>query len=113
MDDFTKKSIIEDYKNGIGSTTLIKKYNINKQKILKLLNEHNLIRKKDRCKFLEIKEDEKGYYVSRTCPKCKKDIRTYSKEKIIACRNHYRKLNGTALCKLCARQNLKKKLKNC
>lgn len=58
MDDFTKKSIIEDYKNGIGSTTLIKKYNINKQKILKLLNEHNLIRKTD-ANFWKLKKTKK------------------------------------------------------
>ena len=40
--------ILEDYKKGIGSTTLSKKYNIGKQKILKLLNEFQLIRNKDK-----------------------------------------------------------------
>lgn len=93
--------IINDYQNGISSTTLSKKYNLPKKHILKILNEKKLIRKKDRCKKLNYTFDDNFYYVERICPTCDNIVITKSKTKIIACRNHYNKINKKTSCKNC------------
>jgi G:T-mismatch repair DNA endonuclease (very short patch repair protein) len=102
MDNKIRKKIISEYKKGKSSLQIVKIIGLSKPTILKVLNDEGLVRKKDRCKSLNIKQDERGYYVVRTCPKCKKDIRTYSKKKTIACRNHFNKLKGSLLCKPCS-----------
>lgn len=102
MDNKIRKKIISEYKKGKSSLQIVKIVGLSKPTILKVLNDEGLVRKRDRCKSLNIKQDERGYYVVRTCPKCKKEIRTYSKEKTIACRNHYKKINGSSLCKPCS-----------
>jgi G:T-mismatch repair DNA endonuclease (very short patch repair protein) len=104
MDNKIRKKIISEYKKGKSSLQIVKIVGLSKPTILKVLNDEGLVRKRDRCKSLNIKQDERGYYVVRTCPKCKKEIRTYSKEKTIACRNHYKKINGSSLCKPCSLQ---------
>ena len=102
MEKDTRKKIIELYKKGKGSTSISKEIGLSKPTILKVLNEEGIVRKKDRCKSLDIKKDEKGYYICRICPKCNKEIKTLSKDKVIACRNHFNKLKGTSLCKPCS-----------
>lgn len=102
MDENTRKKIIKEYKKGIGSTTLVKMFNIPKKTILKILNEENLIRKKDRCQKIKINFDGETYYVIGKCSKCKKEIKTSSKEKIICCRNYFNKINKGSLCKPCS-----------
>lgn len=102
MDNKLRKKIIEEYKKGKGSTQIVHILGVSKKRILKILNEEGIIRKKDRCKSLNIEKDNKGYFVCRRCPMCGNEIKTYSKDKIIACRNHFNKIKGTSLCKPCS-----------
>jgi G:T-mismatch repair DNA endonuclease (very short patch repair protein) len=102
MDINTEKKIIFEYKRGKSSLEIVKIIGLSKPTILKVLNKHNLVRKRDRCSSLDIKKDSKKYYVIRKCPNCDKDIKTISKDKVIACRNHFNKLKGTSLCKPCS-----------
>ena len=102
MDIKTEKKIISEYKKGKSSLEIVKIVGLSKPTILKVLNKHNLVRKRDRCSTLDIKKDGEKYYVTRKCPKCDKDIKTTSKDKVIACRNHFNKLEGTSLCKPCS-----------
>jgi hypothetical protein len=102
MDEQTRKKIIKDYLDGKGSTTIEKELNSSNPTILKVLNEEGIIRKRDRCQKLDIKFDEKGYFIIRECPKCKKDIKTYSKYRTIACRNYFNKIKNNTLCKPCS-----------
>lgn len=102
MDIKTEKKIISEYKKGKSSLEIVKIVGLSKPTILKVLNKHNLVRKRDRCSTLDIKKESGKYYVTRKCPSCNKNIKTTSKDKAIACRNHFRKINGTSLCKPCS-----------
>ena len=105
MDIEVEKKIILEYKSGKSSLKIVKIVGLSKPTILKVLNKHNLIRKRDRCSSLDIKKDGDKYYVLRKCPMCKNDIKTYSKYKTIACRNHFNKINNNSLCKTCMGKN--------
>lgn len=102
MDKKLEKKIISLYKKGNSSLEIVKITGVQKYKILKVLNEHNLVRKRDRCSKLDIKKEGDNFYISRTCPGCNKEIKTVSKTKCIACRNHYNKINKNSLCKPCS-----------
>lgn len=101
MDDKIKNKIIEQYQKGIGSTTIGKNLKVPKRTILKILNNEGIVRKRDRCSSLDIKNDGEKYYVTRKCPDCGKDINTTSKDKAIACRNHFKKIKSKTVCKQC------------
>jgi G:T-mismatch repair DNA endonuclease (very short patch repair protein) len=94
--------ILKDYKNGIGSTTLSKKYNVGKQKILKLLNDSQLIRKKDRCKKLNIIKEEEFYIIEKICPTCNTKSFIKTKESTTTCRNYYNTIKRGGNCKKCS-----------
>jgi len=100
-----EKQIISEYKNGKSSIEIVKIVGLSKPTILKVLNKHNLIRKRDRCLSLNIKKDGNKYYVLRKCPMCKNDVKTSSKDKTIACRNHFNKINNNSLCRICMGKN--------
>lgn len=102
MNKNVEKKIITEYKKGKSSLEIVKIVALSKPTILKVLNKHGLIRKRDRCKSLDINHEKDGYSISRKCPKCGKDVKTFSKDKTIACRNHFKKLNGSQLCKPCS-----------
>ena len=102
MEIKTEKKIISEYKKGKSSLEIVKIVGLSKPTILKILNKHNLVRKRDRCSTLDIKKEGEKYYVTRKCPNCGKNIKTTSKDKVIACRNHFNKLEGTSLCKPCS-----------
>ena len=102
MDEKIRKKIISEYKKGKSSLDIVKIVKLSKPTILKVLNENGLVRKRDRCSSLDIKKDGEKYYVIRKCPKCDRNIKTFSKDKVIACRNHFNKLKGTSLCKPCS-----------
>lgn len=102
MNEKIRKKIISEYKKGKSSLDIVKIVKLSKPTILKVLNENGLVRKRDRCSSLDIKKDGKKYYVIRKCPKCDRNIKTFSKDKVIACRNHFNKLKGTSLCKPCS-----------
>lgn len=96
------KLILDDYKKGIGSTTLSKKYNINKQKILKLLNEHQLIKKKDRCRKLNIIKEGELFLIEKTCPICNNTSFIKTKSSTTTCRNYYNTIKRGGNCKSCS-----------
>ena len=102
MNKNVEKKIITEYKKGKSSLDIVKIVALSKPTILKVLNKHGLIRKRDRCKSLDINHEKDGYSISRKCPKCGKEVKTFSKDKTIACRNHFKKLNGSQLCKPCS-----------
>ena len=102
MDIKTEKRIVDEYKKGKSSVEIVKILGISKYFVLKIINKYNIVRKRDRCSTLDIKKDGEKYYVTRKCPNCNKDIKTTSKDKVIACRNHFNKLEGTSLCKPCS-----------
>lgn len=102
MDIETENLIITEYKSGKSSLQIEKSLNISKPTILRVLRKHNLVRKRDRCSNLEIKEQNGYYVVDRICPKCGKVIQTKSKDKSICCRNHFNKINSDSLCKPCS-----------
>lgn len=102
MDNTLKEKIIKEYLSGKGSVTIAKELKTHKPGVLKVIKDAGLTRKRDRCQSLEIINNNDKFYVTRKCPMCGKDIKTISKDKIIACRNHFKKLNGTSLCKPCS-----------
>ena len=83
MDIKTEKKIISEYKKGKSSLDIVKIVGLSKPTILKVLNKHNLIRKRDRCSTLDIKKNGKKYYVTRKCPVCQKDIKSQSNISIL------------------------------
>jgi hypothetical protein len=102
MDSKVEKKIISEYKKGKSSLEIVNIVNLSKPTILKILRKHNLVRKRDRCKSLKITQKDGGYIVERVCPKCKEKILTKSKDKTIACRNHFNKLKENRNCKKCS-----------
>jgi len=102
MDKSTENKIISEYKKGKSSLKISKIVGLSKPTILKVLNKHNLIRKRDRCSKLKFQFDGKQYSVERVCPSCNQTIQTKSKDKTVCCRNHLNKLKGSSLCKPCS-----------
>lgn len=101
MDIKTEKKIISEYKKGKSSLEIVKIVSLSKPTILKVLNKHNLVRKRDRCSTLDIKKDGEKYYITRKCPNCNKNIKTTSKDKVIACRNYFNAINNGNNCVKC------------
>ena len=58
MDIKTEQKIISEYRKGIGSPTISKMLGLSKRTILKVLNKHNIVRKRDRCSKLKINEEK-------------------------------------------------------
>jgi len=100
MEESVRKKIIEEYKNGKSSLQIVKIVGLSKPTILKVLRKNNLIRKRDRCKSLKIIKEGEKFFVVRKCPMCNLEIKTYSKDKTIACRNHINSLKRN--CKKCS-----------
>jgi len=100
MEDKLKKQIIKLYIEGKSSLEITKIVGLSKPTILKVLNKEGVVRKRDRCKSLTIYKIEEYFIVDRKCPLCKKTIQTRSKDKNIACRNHFNKIKMN--CKKCS-----------
>lgn len=101
MDIKMEKKIISEYKKGKSSLDIVKIVGLSKPTVLRVLNKHNLVRKRDRCSKLDIKVKDDFYVVGRVCPKCKCVIETKSKDKGIACRNHFNKIKNGYNCIKC------------
>jgi len=97
-----EKLILNEYRNGKSSLVLSKEFNVSKPTILKILKNHNVIRKRDRCDSLDIKKNDEYYIIERICPICVETILTKAKQKTVACRNHFNKLNENRPCKKCS-----------
>lgn len=102
MDNKIKNKIIKEYLKGKGSTTIEKELGVPKRAILSILNDENIVRKRNRCDSLDIVKSENYFIVNRICPICNKNVETKSIDKTIACRNHYRKINSNTSCKTCS-----------
>jgi hypothetical protein len=102
MDSKIEKFIIKEYQNGKSSIEISNLVGYSKPTILKILREKNLIRKRDRCNKLTYHRDGEYYVVHRNCPTCGNEIPTKSKDKTIACRNHFNKVNDGVDCKKCS-----------
>jgi len=94
--------VIKEYLNGKSSLVLSVEFGVSKPVILKIIRKHNVVRKRDRCDNIEYRYDGGYYVVERICPTCKKTMETKSKDKTIACRNHFNKLNENRDCKPCS-----------
>ncbi len=103
MDETLKNKIIEEYLKGKGSTTIEKELKISKPSILKILNDNNLIRKKERCKTLNIQQDGDVYYLYRICPNCDESTKVSSNHPTITCRNFFNTKNLN--CRKCLHQS--------
>jgi G:T-mismatch repair DNA endonuclease (very short patch repair protein) len=95
-------TVIKEYLSGKSSLVLSAEFGVSKPTILKILKEYNVTRKRDRCASLKITESDGSYVVERICPTCKKTILTKSKDKVIACRNHFNKVKENSRCKKCS-----------
>jgi G:T-mismatch repair DNA endonuclease (very short patch repair protein) len=102
MNEQLIKKIIEEYKNGIGSTTISKKLRVPKEKVLKILKEQNLTRKRDRCSKLSIIQENETFKVEKKCPMCGNISYITTKNKSTACRNYYNTISKKSNCKKCS-----------
>jgi very-short-patch-repair endonuclease len=94
--------VIKEYLSGKSSLVLSVEFGVSKPVILNVIRKHNVVRKRDRCDNIEYRYDGGYYVVERICPTCKKTMETKSKDKAIACRNHFNKLNENRDCKPCS-----------
>lgn len=102
MNEVIEKIIISEYNNGLSSLKIAEKIKLSKPTVLKVLRKHNLVRKRDRCSKLKIDKNGDFFVTERLCPKCNTITLTKSKDKIICCRNHYKKIDNNTLCKSCS-----------
>lgn len=102
MDIETEEKIITEYKKGKSSLIIMSIVGLSKPTILKILHKHNLVRKRDRCLKLNIKQQDNSFYIERLCPRCNQILITKSKDKTICCRNHIDKVENGTLCKPCS-----------
>lgn len=94
--------VIKEYLSGKSSLVLSFEFGVSKPKILSILKKYNITRKRNRCETLEYRIIGGYYIIERTCPTCKKSVETKSKNRAIACRNHFNKLNESRDCKTCS-----------
>jgi G:T-mismatch repair DNA endonuclease (very short patch repair protein) len=102
MDEQLIKKIIEEYRNGVGSTTISKKLRVSKQKVLKIVKEQNLTRKRDRCSKLSIIQEDDTFKIEKKCPMCGTIGLVTTKNKTTACRNYYNTISKKSNCKKCS-----------
>lgn len=99
--------IVNEYLNGKSSLVLEKELGVSKPAILKILNKHQVLKKRDRCKLLDIIKIDDKYITYRQCPKCNRDIKVSSNNSSITCRNCYNAINKKSLCKECSIESQK------
>lgn len=93
-----EEEIINLYLSGYGSTTIVKMLSLPKRKVLKILNNNNLITKKENPKYKDFKFDGTNWYTFYTCSVCDKDISFHASTKYYLARN----LNKKDKCKKCS-----------
>lgn len=99
MDEIVKKKIIDLYLSGVGSTTIIKLVDgVTKRKVLKVLNENNLIKKNENEEYDSFLFDGNKYHTTWKCNKCLNSIPTYASTKYYLRRN----LKNKNICKKCS-----------
>lgn len=93
--------IIKKYLLGNSSLALAKEFNVSKPKILGILKKNNVVRKKDRCKSLDIKQVDEKFIIKRICPNCKNEIIVSTTRPTTTCRNYFNAINKKSVCKKC------------
>ena len=74
-----EKEIIKLYSSGIGSTTIVKMIGgVTKKKVLKVLNDNNLINKKNTELYDTFKFDGSNYYTTWLCSLCNQEITAFA-----------------------------------
>jgi len=93
-----ENKIIELYLSGFGSTTIVKKLSIPKRKVLKILNDNNLINKLVPKEYENFKFENDVWYDYYQCDCCLKEIKSYASTKFYLLRN----LKNKKTCKICS-----------
>jgi hypothetical protein len=93
-----EEEIINLYLSGYGSTTIVKLLSLPKRKVLKILNDNNLINKRENPNYKDFKFDGVNWYTVYTCSLCNKDIPYYASTKYYLVRN----LEKKDKCKKCS-----------
>jgi G:T-mismatch repair DNA endonuclease (very short patch repair protein) len=99
--ELNESHIVTEYLGGKSSLILSKELNVSKQTILKILKKHNVTKKRDRCKSLDIKKEGEKYIMLRKCPKCGVNVVVSSNNPTITCRNYYKTINEKNKCIKC------------
>jgi G:T-mismatch repair DNA endonuclease (very short patch repair protein) len=102
MKEISEDFIINKYNNGLSSNQIAKILGVSKTPILKILNSHGLIRKKDRCKKINVIEKDSVFMVPKVCPSCGEVTHITASNPTIACRNYFNLLEKKSLCKKCS-----------
>lgn len=102
MDIGVRNKIIEEYKNGKSSLQISKEIGYSKPTVLKIIKEENLTRKRDRCKSLNIIKEGDVYVLYWTCKICKNQIKRISYNSTLLCRNHFKQIKVSGICKKCS-----------
>lgn len=93
-----KNEIINLYLNGYGSPTISKNLGIPKKKVLKILNENNLIKKNINEEYKDYTLKDGKWYHHYICDTCEKKIECYAQKKFLLRRN----LKNKKTCKPCS-----------
>jgi hypothetical protein len=82
-----EKEVIDLYLSGHGSTTIIKLLPISKRKVLKILNDNNLIKTPSNPEYENFKFDGTNWYTFYNCCTCEKTIKCYASKRYYLSRN--------------------------
>tara|TARA_R110000803_G_C11917729_1_gene313979 strand:+ start:116 stop:991 length:876 start_codon:yes stop_codon:yes gene_type:complete len=93
-----ENKIIELYLSGYGSPTISKKLSIPKRKVLKVLNEKNLIKKNIVKEYKDFKFDGDRWHHFYVCDTCENKIECYAQKKYLLHRN----IKNKKTCKKCS-----------
>lgn len=94
--------IVNEYIKGKSSIMLERELGVSKPTILKILKNHGVTKKRDRCKSLNIVNSGNKFTVIRKCPKCDKSVKVSSNSHSVTCRNYYNFIKKESLCKKCS-----------
>lgn len=97
-----ENKVIELYKNGYGSTTIIKMLPISKKEVLKILNDNNLIKKRNN-DYSDYTFKNGKWYHYYICNECENKIECYAQEKYLLHRN----IKNKKTCKKCSLEKQK------
>lgn len=102
LSDEQRDKIVELYKSGVGSTSIEKELKIPKYKILHLLNEKGILRKKPENRYDSFFIENNQWCTFWTCSQCNLQIKACASEKYYLLRNITKCKD---ICKNCSLQN--------
>jgi G:T-mismatch repair DNA endonuclease (very short patch repair protein) len=104
--DLNERYIVDEYKKGKSATLISKELGVSKPTILKILNKHNVIKKRDRCKSLKIIKEIDKFIIVKKCPNCGKEYNMTSNNSTILCRNYFNSSIKKRLCRICLSKSM-------